>query len=125
MPMPAPSWLLLVWSGLAATCAAAVLGSLFGGRSVAPWALVPRTRSRAAAALATLVAGVVVYPMLYGLVFEVLGRSSAGTGLALGGIHGVAAFLAGSPRTTPRPAVRSAFMHLLYGVVIAFLYVTP
>jgi hypothetical protein len=123
--MPLPSWILLLWCGLAATCAAALLGTLIGGSTPASWALVPRARSATRSLLSTIVAGVLLYPAFYGIAFEALARSSAGTGLALGAVHAAVALTVVWRTADPRAAVRSAAMHLVYGVVIAFLYVTP
>jgi hypothetical protein len=123
--MVLPSWILLLWCGLAATCAAALLGTLLGGSSPASWALVPRARSVTLSVLSTIVAGVLLYPIFYGIAFEALARSSAGTGFALGAVHAVFALAMRWQSAPPRDAARSAAMHLVYGGVIAFLYVTP
>jgi hypothetical protein len=123
--MPAPSWLLLVWSGCAATCVAAAVGALVGGRAAAPWALYPRPARGARAFGASLLAGVIVYPAVYGLLFEAAGRADLRFGLILGAAHAVLAFAAAGPATARRRALRVAAMHVVYGVAIAFLYVTP
>jgi hypothetical protein len=123
--MPAPSWILLAWSGCAATCVAALAGSLFGGRAHAPWALVPGVRSGLGAALATLAAGTLLYPIIYGMIFETMGRADMFVGAAIGAVHAVLAFFAGRPRELPSVAFRLAFVHLVYGTTIGFLYVTP
>jgi hypothetical protein len=75
--------------------------------------------------ISTIVAGVLLYPVLYGVAFEALARSSAGTGLALGSLHAVIALAVRWQSAGPGHAARSAAMHLVYGGVIAFLYVTP
>jgi hypothetical protein len=123
--MALPSWILLLWCGLAATCAAALLGTLLGGSAPASWALVPRARSVTLSVLSTIVAGVLLYPVFYGIAFEALARSSAGTGFALGSAHAVLVLALRWRSAGPRAAARNAAMHLLYGGVIAFLYVTP
>lgn len=125
MPPPLPSWLLLAWAGGAATSAAALTGSLLGGRSHVPWALVPRPGSVLQALAGTLLVGLVVYPAVYGVVFETLGRADLTVGLAGGALHGVVAGLAGGPRRDPRRAARLAAAHLVYAAVLGFLYVTP
>jgi hypothetical protein len=125
LPFPTPSWLLLAWAGGAATCAAAMAGSLAGGRAAAPWTLVPRTRSRAVAALATLLVGVALYPAIYGLVFEALGRADLMVGFGAGLVHAGVAVAAGEPRRRPWAAARLGLVHLVYAVVLGFLYVTP
>lgn len=123
--MTAPAWLLLVWSGLGATCAVVIGGSLLGRRTASAWALSPRSRSDARAFAWTLIAGAAVYPLLYGIAFEVLRRSDVRAGLLLGLVHGALAVILTSPGGSPRSALRTAAVHVVYGIVIAFLYVTP
>jgi hypothetical protein len=123
--MTAPSWLLLFWVGAASTCAAAVTGALLGGRAPAAWALVPRPGSPSRALAGTLVAGLLAYPLLYGLVFETAQRSDVLIGLALGTAHALLAFATSRPLSAPAPAFRTAAMHVVYGTVCGFLYVTP
>jgi len=125
MSPPLPSWLLLAWAGGAATAAAAVTASLLGGRSHVPWALVPRPGSALKALTGTLLVGLVVYPAVYGLIFETLGRADLTVGAAGGVLHAIVAGLAGGPRRDPRQAGRLAAAHLVYAVVLGFLYVTP
>ncbi|HSJ05416.1 MAG TPA: hypothetical protein VK936_01865 [Longimicrobiales bacterium] len=123
--MTAPSWLLLFWVGAAATCAAAITGTILGGRAPTAWALIPRTRSAGHGLAGTLVAGLFAYPLLYGLVFEAMHRSDALTGFALGAIHALLAFAMSRPLAAPAAAFRIGAMHVIYGTVCAFLYVTP
>jgi hypothetical protein len=123
--MPSPAWLLLFWSGCAATCAAAAAGSLVGGKAARSWSLEPRPVSAALSLAATIAAGMLIYPVIYGVVFETIGRADVPAGAVMGGVHAVlavaASHRAGLPRTMPRMAV----MHLIYGIVLALLYVTP
>jgi hypothetical protein len=123
--MPAPSWLLLAWSGFAATCVASLAGALVGGDEPHTWSLLPRSRSALAALLATLAAGLIAYPLIYGAVFEHLARADAQLGALLGAGHGVIALLFARPTREPRNAFRVGLMHALYGLSLAFLYVTP
>jgi uncharacterized membrane protein YeaQ/YmgE (transglycosylase-associated protein family) len=123
--MPAPSWFLLVWSGSAATCVAALAGALVGGSAPATWSLLPRHRSNVRSLAATALAGAVIYPLIYGIVFETLGRADATLGLIMGAGHATVAAAFADPLRTPRVALRVAFMHFLYAVGLAFLYVTP
>jgi hypothetical protein len=123
--MPVPAWFLLFWSGLAATCTAALVGSALGGRTPGAWALVPRHRSTAGAAAATLLAGLLIYPAIYGAIFEVVGDATALTGLMAGSLHAIAAFALARRSAPTRDSLRTAFQHLLYAVVVGFLYVTP
>jgi hypothetical protein len=122
--MTAPSWLLLAWCGLAASCAAAIAGSLM------PRAERDRPRS---AIVRSAAAGLIALPLIYGLIFEALQKADFRTGLALGAAHGVLAVLLAARRTGPhapprvqlRIAARAAVLSLVYGVTIGFLYVTP
>lgn len=123
--MPVPSWPLLLWSGLAATCAAALFGSAIGGRAHAPWALAGWNAPTGGAAGMTLLAGLLLYPALYGVALELVGQSSAAVGLALGAVHGLAALAVAAARGQARHALRHALMHVVYGATLAFLYVTP
>jgi hypothetical protein len=128
MPVFAPSWLLLGWAAAAATCAAAFTGSLLGGRAPWPWALSPRPRSPARAVLGTAAAGLVFYPLVYGLVFELLGRSDVLVGTVAGVVHALVAAAAAAASASPNPgsaALRLGLAHLVYAVVMGFLYVTP
>jgi len=120
-----PSWPLLFWCGAAATSAAAVVGAFIGGRDVAAWSLLPRSRSRSQALAATLLGGVLLLPLLYGLLFELVARSTLGTGALAGLVHAGGAFVAAGPRGELRPAVSAAVVSLVYGCFIALLYVTP
>jgi hypothetical protein len=123
--MTAPSWLLLIWSGLAAACAAAVPATLVGGVPRATWSLAPCPRSRSHGAAWSLIGGGIVYPLLYGIIFELLGRADVPLGLVVGTAHALLIFVAARQRCTMRGALRAATAHLVYGVMIAFLYVTP
>jgi hypothetical protein len=125
MSLTAPAWLMLIWCGLAAACAAAVPATIVGGVPRGTWSLAPRPRSRLHGAAWSLLAGGVVYPILYGVLFETLNRSDLRIGLVAGAIHGLIAFLLARPRTTFRAAARAGTAHLVYGAMIAFLYVTP
>ena len=123
--MNAPSWLLLIWSGLAAACAAAVPATLVGGVPRGTWSLAPRPRSRSHGALWSIAAGGIGYPIAYGILFEVLGRSDVIVGLVAGFVHALLAMALARPRSEPRAAARAAIAHLTYGIAIAVLYVTP
>jgi hypothetical protein len=120
-----PAWLLLLWSGLAAASAAAVIAPAIGGVSVASWSLAPTPRSRAHGAAWTVAAGMIAYPIIYGVAFEILHRSDMRIGILLGGVHGAIMFVVARRRGTTRAALRAAAAHLAYGTVMAFLYITP
>lgn len=120
-----PAWLLLIWSGLVAACVAAALAPLIGGVSVASWSLAPVPRSRSHGAAWSIAAGMFTYPLIYGIVFELIQRADLRTGLILGGLHGAVMFVVARRRGTSRAALRAAAAHLVYGIVMAFLYVTP
>jgi hypothetical protein len=120
-----PAWLLLLWSGLAAAGSAAIVAHAIGGVRRASWSLAPSPRSRSHGAAWSLLAGTVAYPLGYGMAFELLHRADVATGLALGALHGAIMFAVARRRGTTRAALRTASAHLVYGTVIAFLYVTP
>lgn len=120
-----PAWLLLLWSGLAAAGAAALVARTIGGVRRAPWSLAPIPRSRAHGAAWCLAAGLIVYPLLYGIAFEFLHRADVATGLILGALHGAIMFAIARRGGPVRAALRVALAHVVYGAVIAFLYITP
>lgn len=123
--MITPAWLLLIWSGLAAATAAALTAPAIGGVPIASWSLAPMPRSRAHGAAWSFAAGVIAYPLVYGIVFELLQRADLRTGLILGALHGALMFAVARQRGSLRAAFRAASAHLVYGTVIAFLYITP
>ena len=120
-----PAWLLLIWSGLAAASAAALVAPALGGVPVAAWSLAPLPRSRAHGIAWSIAAGMFAYPLLYGIAFELLHRADIRIGLLLGAVHGAIMFLAARRASTTRAALRAASAHLVYAAVLAFLYVTP
>lgn len=120
-----PSWILLFWCGCAATCAAALAGSLVGGTTAGSWSLRVRPGTGFRNALGTGMAGVVLYPAIYGLVFEAAGRADVITGLVLGLVHAIVVALAAHWAGRSEGMPRLALMHVVYGVVLALLYVTP
>jgi hypothetical protein len=125
LPVTLPSWPLLLWCGTAATCAAATIGALIGGRRPAPWSLAPRPRSPSHGLAVTLLAGMFLLPLVYGLAFEVLQQATIVTGLGVGAAHAAGSVLAARPRDEPRQAFSSAVVALVYGAAIGFFYITP
>jgi hypothetical protein len=123
--MPAPSWVLFTWSGFAATFAAAVFGNAVGGGATRAWSLAPRARSRAEALRWSFLAGILAFPLIYSVVFELIGRSDIPAGLIAGLLHAPAAFLAARPWENRATAWRAAGIHFVYVLVFAFLYITP
>jgi len=122
--MSAPSPLLLLWCGLAATLAAAIVGVIVG-RTGFSWSLAPRAQARPDAFGWTLAGGLLAYPLAYGIVFETIHRADIRSGFLLGVIHGIVMFVIAGPRSDMRNAVRAAVIHVAYAATIAFLYVTP
>ena len=122
--MSAPSPLLLLWCGLAATLAAAIAGVIVGRTSFS-WSLAPQPDAPTPAFAWSLAGGLLAYPLVYGLIFEAIHRADIRSGLVLGVIHGIAMFLAAAPRSNMRNAIRAAVVHVAYAATIAFLYVTP
>lgn len=122
--MSPPAWFLLVWCGIAATCAAAVTGVVIGGGRGSTWALVVPRPERRRFLVRTAAAGALLYPLVYGTLFEAAHRADLRAGLLLGTAHALLVFAAGR-RAPVRMRVRAAAMHLVYGITIAILYVTP
>ena len=122
--MHPPSVLLLVWCALGATMAAAIVGVIIG-RTAFSWSLAPGAQTRTEALSWSVIGGLILYPIVYGLLFEAIHRADIRIGLVFGGIHGAAMFLLARPRADARNALRAAAAHLVYAVTIAFLYVTP
>lgn len=120
-----PAWLLLIWSGLAASVAAAAVALAIGGARTASWSLAPVPRSRTHGALWSFAAGVLAYPILYGVIFELLHRADLAIGLSMGALHGAVMFVIARRHGTPRAALRTALAHVIYAATMAFLYVTP
>jgi hypothetical protein len=120
-----PSWVLLFWCGCAATCAAAVTGSLVGGSAPATWSLRIRAAPGVRSVAGTILAGVVVYPPIYGFIFEAARRADVTAGLALGLAHAILVALAARWAGRADGMPRLALMHVVYGAVLALLYVTP
>lgn len=123
--MHAPSWLLLFWSGFAATLAAAIVGTALGRGAPRAWALTPRPRTGPAAFGTTLFAGLVAYPALYGFLFEFGARAEIRTGLIAGSLHALIVFLLGRRLLGNAVSFRMASANLVYAVTLAFLYTTP
>src|SRR5687768_1551590 len=123
--MPVPSWVLLIWSGFAATFAAAVFGNAVGGGIPRAWSLAPHARTRADALRWSCFAGLLGFPILYSTLFELIGRADLTVGTLAGLIHAALAFLAAQPHADRATAVRAAGIHFVYVVVFAFLYITP
>ena len=122
--MHGPSLLLLLWCGLAATIGAAIAGTLIGGSAV-PWSLAPRPRAIGDALVWSVLGGITLYPLAYGILFDALHRADIRIGVLLGAIHGIIMFVAADPRADRRAAFRVGAAHLVYAVTLAFLYVTP
>lgn len=123
--MITPAWLLLLWSGLGAATAAGIVATLIGGVTSASWSLAAIPRSRLHGFICSIGCGMFLYPIAYGLLFELLHRADFRTGLAVGAVHGLILFITTRRRAPLRPALRAAAAHFVYGIVIAFLYVTP
>lgn len=123
--MMMPAWLLLVWCGLGAATAAGIVATIIGGIPSASWSLAARPRSRFHGFLWSIGLGMLVYPLVYGLIFEALHRADLRIGLLLGAAHGLILFVTSRRRMPVRPALRAAVARLVYGAVIAFLYITP
>jgi hypothetical protein len=141
--IPAPSWLLLLWCGLAAALASELVAA----------ALRPprRSRRRGEAVFPTLQAGprenafiavlssALLFAPAYGIIFESAHRADAEFGALLGAAHGIAAgaiaLIAAARRSsdataTPMRAlawfrVRRLVSRVTFGTVLGFLYAVP
>jgi len=143
MPIPAPSWFLLFWCGLAAALGSefivAIARALLKPGQAAP-AGAPRLMSTPRGSVPfAILSGTLVFAPVYGLAFEALARADLEAGAALGALHGalagllviVAAFRRRA-RTQPkslRPVIgyrtRRLVTRILFGALLGFLYVVP
>lgn len=119
-----PPALLLLWSGAAATLVAALVLAPLLGESAGAIALAPRRASLPQA----LLLGLLVLPLLYGMLLSLIGEANLVTGAILGSMH--AALLAlRSVRLGGRDLLRENTNRLLlciaYGALLGFTYVTP
>lgn len=115
MPLQ-PGLLLLLWCGVAATTVA---------RPIARHT--PASADRRARVLA-LAADLLAFPLLYAVVFELIGQAHLVNGAVLGAVHGALAMSAGYARGTglDRGAhIRTFLARTLYGAVFAFVYIVP
>ena len=123
--LPDISWLLLIWTGLAATIFAAAVVAPLAARGERGALLFMRPASIADACLLAAL-GVIVYPAIYGTILDAMHSASILTGAALGLAHAIVLTL--SPRSSRRvnATVRAIVLtHVAYGAVLGFLYVTP
>ena len=117
----APAWPILLWCGLAASLAAAL---------VLPPAHQSGTPARPPRWPLTLVLGIGVFAPLYGLIFEALGRADLFAGAGFGLAHGLLAlaFALRSRGSLPRvrPGARIVLGWIVFGAALGFLYpITP
>ena len=119
-----PSWLLLLWAGLAAALVALPIAR--------PVRSAPKRPRPLASRVLPLGFEIIVFPVLYALLFEALRRSDVVAGLALGAAHGLLGVTISklqARRDGPHPqattALRALLARTLYGAIFAFLYVVP
>ncbi len=119
--LPRPGLLLLAWCGIAATVVALPIAR--AGRA-AHASRLPRSRRALGYALDLL-----LFPLLYALLLETLGRADIVSGAAIGAAHAAIAIAAGTSRTAPDTdhgaRLRTFLARTLYGIVFAFLYIVP
>ncbi len=111
-----PGFLLLAWCGIAATVVA---------RPIARHARTPAGRH---ARVRTLLAELVLFPLLYAFALELVGHADLATGALLGATHAAIDLGAGIARGTPMEhgaRIRNFLARTLYGIVFAFLYIVP
>ena len=143
LEIPAPSWLLLLWCGLAAALVSELVAAV-----LRPPRLV---RRRGEAVSPTLQAGprenwliavllsAVFFTPVYGVLFEMTHRADAGLGAIIGAAHGVLAgsiaLLAAARSRSTRAAtplralawfrLRRLISHVTFGSLLGFLYAVP
>lgn len=150
-------WAIALWGGVAATLFATglIAGALRAGWTsfdpIRTLGCIIATRPDSGMALAAgsvlhLILGSAVFPAVYAVIFELLGRADALTGAVIGGIHGsiaglcLPAFVArtrcGRARRAPDPGIFARKLgtltpvgilsvHAIYGAVLGFIYVVP
>lgn len=115
-----PGWLLLLWCGLAASIITLPIARTT--RRTTP-------RPRAGHRLVRIALELVLFPIVYAVLLEGLGRADLAAGAALGTLHAALGVLAARLRGGEAPALdtvlRSFLARILYGLVFAFLYVVP
>jgi hypothetical protein len=123
--LPDTSWLLLIWTGLAATIFAAAVVAPLAARETRGSLLFMRPAS-VTDLLLLAVLGIIVYPAVYGTILDALHSASILTGAALGLAHALVLLLTARVQRIGSTAVRTLFLtHVAYGAVLGFLYVTP
>jgi hypothetical protein len=121
-----PSWLLMLWTGLAALLAAAAIIAPLAGSTAPRGALLFFRPAGFVDFLLLLLLGLVLYPLVYGTIFDLLHVATILSGAGVGAAH-AAVLLLVQPLTHRRidaPAV-TVLTCLVYGIVMGFLYVTP
>jgi hypothetical protein len=84
--LPDTSWLLLIWTGLAATIFASVLVAPLAAKNAR--GAIPYMRPASLGdSLLLAVLGVLVYPAIYGLILDALHTASILAGAVLGLVH--------------------------------------
>lgn len=115
-----PGWLLLLWCGL--------------GAAIVAWPLARASRNgtvRTGRGRRLLAVGLelLLFPVLYALLFEALGRADIVAGAALGTLHATLGVIAARPGRADAPPGSAILLRslarILYGIVFAFLYVVP
>jgi hypothetical protein len=113
--LPQPGILLLAWCGMAATVVAS---------PVAPAA----ADSRPARRVLRVALDLVVVPIVYATILEVVGRADILTGAVLGAAHATIALVLGVRRGASddrQRRTRRFLARILYGAVFGFLYIVP
>jgi hypothetical protein len=121
----APSWLLMLWAGAAAfLLTATFMGAIPASHTPATRVLCFQPRGTRDS-LTTAALGVLLYPLMYCLIFDLIHAANVFSGAGLGLLH-AAVCLTLRARDRPYPAPRTLLAALVtYGILLGWLYATP
>ncbi len=116
----------MLWTGLAALLAAAALIAPLAGPDAPRSAVFFFRPAGFADFLLLLTLGMVLYPLVYGAIFDLIHVANLVAGATVGAVHAAILLAAQTlgQRRIQRPSV-TILTCLVYGIVIGFLYVTP
>jgi hypothetical protein len=118
-----PAALLLLWSGAAATLVASLVLAPLLGESAGALAVAPRPSQPQA-----MLFGLLVLPLLYGVVLSLIHEANLVTGAILGSVHAAVLALRSvryGGRDLLRENTNRCLLCIAYGALLGFTYVTP